>query len=50
MSRSIRSLLAAMMLSFSTLTLVSTTLAPLVHAEDVDCSQDENKGKDECKK
>ena len=49
MSRTIRNLIAALMLSIAALSLASTTLVRIAHA-DVDCSADENKDKDECKK
>jgi hypothetical protein len=45
-----RNLLVALMLGIATLSLASTTLVRVVHADTVDCSQDENKDKDECKK
>ncbi len=50
MTRSIRNLVAALMLSLAVLSIASTTMVRVVHAGDVDCTQDENKDKDECKK
>ncbi len=50
MSRQMRYVLVAIMLSITTMSFMSTALAPIVHAADVDCAQDENKDKDECKK
>jgi len=50
MSRKMWNLIVALMLGVATLSLASTTLVRIVHAQGVDCSQDENKDKDECKK
>jgi hypothetical protein len=49
MSRTLRNFIAALMLSIAVLSLASTTLVRVAHA-DTDCSADENKDKDECKK
>jgi len=50
MSRQARNVLVAIMLGTATLSFVGTALAPIVHADDMDCSKDENKDKEECKK
>jgi len=50
MSRKMRNLLVAMMLGAATLSFAGSAIAPIVHAADTDCNQDENKDKAECKK
>jgi hypothetical protein len=50
MSRKIRNAMIAILLGSATMSGVSTALAPIVHAEDVDCSKAENKDGDACKK
>lgn len=50
MSRNMRNMLVAILLGAATLSFVGTAIAPIVHAGDLDCTQDENKDKDECKK
>lgn len=49
MSRVTRNFIVALMLSVSTVSLVSTALVRVAHA-DTDCDQDANKDKAECKK
>jgi hypothetical protein len=50
MSRKIRVLLAALFLGVTVASITSTVATRIVHADEVDCTQDENKDKDECKK
>jgi len=48
MSTNLRKLFVAFMLSIATMSVISTTIAQIVHAEEGDCKPDDEKP--ECKK
>lgn len=50
LSRRMRGLIVAFLLSVVSNSFVATAFAPVVHADSVDCSKDDNKDADECKK